>query len=74
VVAHGLVQSLVQLAALTVSGSTRGAQREALISDLPRLRSRMPSEKLAEVAADFDGMHSIQRAVQVIGESSCTSR
>ena len=53
--------------------STRGAQREALISDLPRLRSRMPSEKFAEVAADFDGMHSIQRAVQVIGESSCGS-
>jgi len=59
-----------------VSGepSTRGAQREALISDLPRLRSRMRSEELAEVAAEFDGMHIIQRAVQVIGESSCTSR
>ena len=25
----------------------------------------MPSEKLAEVAAEFDGMDSIQRAVQV---------
>jgi hypothetical protein len=54
--------------------STRGEQRGALISDLPRLRSRMPSEKLAEVTAEFDGMHSIQRAVQVMGESSCTSR
>ena len=59
---------------VTGQRSTRGALREALISDLPRLRSGMPSEKLAEVAAEFDGMHSIQRAVQVIGESSCTSR
>ena len=46
-------------------GSTRGAQREALISDLPQLRSSVRSEKLAEVAAEFDGMDSIQRAVQV---------
>ena len=46
-------------------GLTRGAQREALISDLPQLRSRVRSEKLAEVAAEFDGMDSIQRAVRV---------
>ncbi|MHB1475168.1 MAG: carboxyl transferase domain-containing protein, partial [Dermatophilaceae bacterium] len=42
-----------------------GTQRAALVSDLAQLRSSVRSEKLGEVAAEFDGIHSIERAVQV---------
>ena len=42
-----------------------GARRAALISDLAKLRASVRSEKLGEVAAEFDAIHSIERAVQV---------
>ena len=42
-----------------------GAPRAALISDLAKLRASVRSEKLGEVAAEFDAIHSIERAVQV---------
>ena len=42
-----------------------GAERASLVTDLAQLRSQVRSEKLGEVAAEFDGVHSIERAVQV---------
>jgi len=45
--------------------SADGAQRAALVTDLAQLRSSVRVEKLGEVAAEFDGIHSIERAVQV---------
>jgi len=42
-----------------------GAQRSSLVTDLAQLRSKVRSEKLGEVAAEFDGVHSIERAVKV---------
>jgi hypothetical protein len=41
------------------------AQRAALVTDLAPLRSSVRSQKLGEVAAGFDSVHSIERAVQV---------
>ena len=42
-----------------------GAERASLVTDLAQLRSGVRSEKLGEVATEFDGVHSIERAVKV---------
>ncbi|MEZ0072050.1 carboxyl transferase domain-containing protein [Planotetraspora sp. GP83] len=42
-----------------------GADRAALIAELDELRSSVRAEKLGEVAAEFDRVHNIQRAVEV---------
>jgi len=42
-----------------------GGERAALVTQLLDLRATIRAEKLSEVAAEFDGVHSIQRAVQV---------
>ncbi|MFF5214546.1 biotin carboxylase N-terminal domain-containing protein [Micromonospora sp. NPDC000442] len=42
-----------------------GGQRAALVTQLMDVRASVRAEKLAEVAAEFDGVHSIQRAVEV---------
>jgi acetyl-CoA carboxylase carboxyltransferase component len=47
--------------AVTVSG----ADRVTLAAELEELRLSVRAEKLAEVAAEFDRIHSIQRAVEV---------
>jgi len=53
------------VALTTAMSSAKGAQRAALVTDLAQLRSSVRSQKLGEVAAEFDGVHSIERAVQV---------
>jgi acetyl/propionyl-CoA carboxylase alpha subunit/acetyl-CoA carboxylase carboxyltransferase component len=45
--------------------SAKGGHRAALVGDLAQLRSGVRSEKLGEVASEFDGIHSIERAVRV---------
>jgi len=45
--------------------NAEGAQKAALLTDLAVLRSGVRSQKLGEVAAEFDGIHSIERAVEV---------
>ena len=45
--------------------SADDAQRAALVTDLAQLRSTVRVEKLGEVAAEFDGIHSIERAVKM---------
>ncbi|MGK5683295.1 carboxyl transferase domain-containing protein [Actinoplanes sp. URMC 104] len=42
-----------------------GGERGALAAGLEELRAAVRTEKLGEVAAEFDRVHSIQRAVQV---------
>jgi acetyl-CoA carboxylase carboxyltransferase component len=42
-----------------------GAERAALTTQFADVRASVRSEKLGEVAAEFDQVHSIQRAVQV---------
>jgi hypothetical protein len=42
-----------------------GGERAALVTQLMDVRATVRAEKLAEVAAEFDGVHSIQRAVEV---------
>ncbi|MFJ8580056.1 carboxyl transferase domain-containing protein [Micromonospora sp. NPDC093277] len=42
-----------------------GGERAALVTQLMDVRSTVRAEKLGEVAAEFDGVHSIQRAVEV---------
>jgi acetyl-CoA carboxylase carboxyltransferase component len=42
-----------------------GVNRAALITQLMDVRATVRAEKLGEVAAEFDGIHSIQRAVEV---------
>jgi acetyl/propionyl-CoA carboxylase alpha subunit/acetyl-CoA carboxylase carboxyltransferase component len=42
-----------------------GADRAALTADLDEIRSSVRAEKLGQVAAEFDRVHSIQRAVEV---------
>jgi acetyl-CoA carboxylase carboxyltransferase component len=44
---------------------TSGAERSALSTQLAEVRSSVRAEKLGEVAAEFDRIHSIQRAVDV---------
>ena len=43
----------------------RGAERAALVTELAEVRSSVRAEKLGEVAAEFDRVHSIRRAVEV---------
>ncbi len=45
--------------------SAEGARRAALLAELDELRQAVRTEKLGEVAAEFDSVHSIQRAVAV---------
>jgi acetyl-CoA carboxylase carboxyltransferase component len=42
-----------------------GAERAALATELAEVRIAVRAEKLGEVAAEFDRVHSIQRAVEV---------
>jgi hypothetical protein len=42
-----------------------GADRAALTTELAETQSSVRTEKLGEVAAEFDRVHSIQRAVEV---------
>ena len=42
-----------------------GAERAALNAQLAEVQSAVRAEKLGEVAAEFDRVHSIQRAVEV---------
>ncbi|KRB76566.1 fused acetyl/propionyl-CoA carboxylase subuit alpha/methylmalonyl-CoA decarboxylase subunit alpha [Nocardioides sp. Root190] len=42
-----------------------GAERGALAADLTDLRAAVRSEKISEVAGEFDGVHNIHRAVEV---------
>ncbi|MEN3615562.1 carboxyl transferase domain-containing protein [Plantactinospora sp. ZYX-F-223] len=45
--------------------SASGADRAALTAELDELRTSVRTEKLGEVAAEFDRVHNIQRAVEV---------
>jgi acetyl-CoA carboxylase carboxyltransferase component len=45
--------------------NAEGAQRAALVTRLEDVRASVRAEKLSEVAAEFDGVHSIQRAQRV---------
>jgi acetyl/propionyl-CoA carboxylase alpha subunit/acetyl-CoA carboxylase carboxyltransferase component len=45
--------------------ATSGVHRPALITELMDVRATVRAEKLGEVAAEFDSVHSIQRAVEV---------
>ena len=42
-----------------------GGERAALVTQLREVRAAVRAEKLAEVAAEFDSVHTIERAVQV---------
>jgi hypothetical protein len=42
-----------------------GAERARLATRLADVRAAVRAEKLGEVAAEFDGVHSIERAVRV---------
>ena len=44
---------------------TDGAERASLVTDLAQFRATVRVQKLGEVAAEFDGIHSIERAVKV---------
>jgi acetyl-CoA carboxylase carboxyltransferase component len=46
-------------------GSAAGAERARLATELADLRTAVRSEKLGEVASEFDSVHSIHRAVSV---------
>jgi len=47
------------------AAETSGAKRAALNAALAETQASVRAEKLAEVAAEFDRIHSIQRAVEV---------
>jgi acetyl/propionyl-CoA carboxylase alpha subunit/acetyl-CoA carboxylase carboxyltransferase component len=47
------------------AGAASGGERAALLQRLQDVRAAVRAEKLGEVAAEFDGVHSIQRAVEV---------
>ncbi len=42
-----------------------GAERGKLVVELAELRATLRAEKISEVAAEFDGVHNIHRAVEV---------
>ncbi|MFL6164319.1 MAG: carboxyl transferase domain-containing protein [Jatrophihabitantaceae bacterium] len=48
-----------------VAATTEAVQRAELLTQLGELRTSVRVEKLAEVAAEFDSVHSIRRAVEV---------
>jgi acetyl-CoA carboxylase carboxyltransferase component len=54
---------VAQLQARVAAAS--GGRRAALRTELIALQTAVRAEKLSEVAAEFDGIHSIERAVQV---------
>jgi len=47
------------------AAAAAGADRAALTASLDELRASVRAEKLSEVAAEFDAVHNIERAVQV---------
>ncbi|WP_327035524.1 carboxyl transferase domain-containing protein [Micromonospora ureilytica] len=47
------------------TAATAGTERAALTAELDELRSSVRAEKLSEVAAEFDRVHNIHRAVEV---------
>ncbi|MFG1952056.1 carboxyl transferase domain-containing protein [Micromonospora sp. NPDC048830] len=47
------------------AAAASGTDRAALTAELDELRSSVRAEKLGEVAAEFDRVHNIQRAVEV---------
>lgn len=47
------------------AAAASGADRAALTAELDELRSSVRAEKLGEVAAEFDRVHNIRRAVEV---------
>ncbi|WP_028477990.1 carboxyl transferase domain-containing protein [Nocardia sp. CNY236] len=47
------------------AATAAGADRAALITELDEVRSSVRAEKLGDVAAEFDRVHDIQRAVEV---------
>jgi acetyl-CoA carboxylase carboxyltransferase component len=49
----------------TRTAETSGAERATLSAALTEAQATVRAEKLAEVAAEFDRIHSIQRAVEV---------
>ena len=46
-------------------GESSGTERAALSAQLAEVQASVRAEKLGEVAAEFDRIHSIQRAVEV---------
>ena len=42
-----------------------GSERSALVVEQAELRAATRAEKISEVAAEFDGIHNIHRAVEV---------
>ena len=46
-------------------GDARGAERSRLLVEQAELRASIRAEKISEVAAEFDGIHNIHRAVDV---------
>jgi hypothetical protein len=46
-------------------GEASGAERSRLVIELADLRAAVRPEKIGEVAAEFDGVHDIHRAVRV---------
>jgi len=46
-------------------GAAAGGERARLATQLAEVRAAVRIEKLGEVAAEFDGVHSIERAVRV---------
>jgi acetyl-CoA carboxylase carboxyltransferase component len=47
------------------AAAATGTERAALAAELDQLRSSVRAEKISEVATEFDGVHNIQRAVEV---------
>jgi hypothetical protein len=47
------------------AAETSGAERATLSAALAEAQASVRAEKLSEVAAEFDRIHSIQRAVEV---------
>jgi len=56
-------ERVVELSARMAEAS--GAARAALATELAELRASVRAAKLSEVASEFDGVHSIHRAVEV---------
>ena len=50
---------------LADAGHQGDAERGRLLAELAEVRAAVRSEKLGEVAAEFDAVHSIERAVEV---------
>jgi len=48
-----------------VAAAAAGAERAALTAELDEVRASVRAEKLGEVAAEFDRVHDIRRAVEV---------